>query len=39
MYELSDARVIQALELLRKVLNERISIHSQLFNQETQEVR
>jgi len=39
MYELSDARVIQALELLRTVLNERISIHSQLLNQETQEVR
>lgn len=38
-YELSDDRVIQALELLRKVLNERISVHSQLLIQETKEVR
>ncbi len=30
VYELSDERVIEALELLRNVLNDRISIHSQL---------
>jgi ArsR family transcriptional regulator len=33
VYELSDIRVIQALELLRDVLNERINSHSKLLNQ------
>jgi len=33
MYELSDDRVIEALELLREVLNKRINSHSQLLNQ------
>ena len=33
VYELSNYRVIQALELLREVLTERISNHSQLINQ------
>ncbi len=32
VYELSDDRVIVALELLRHVLNDRISAHSQLIN-------
>jgi ArsR family transcriptional regulator len=34
VYELSDERVIEALELLRNVLNDRISTHSQLINTE-----
>ncbi len=33
IYELSDERIIQALELLRDVLNERISTHSRLLEQ------
>ena len=33
IYDLSDNRVIQALELLRDVLNQRISTHSQLLEQ------
>ena len=32
VYELSDERVIMALELLRHMLNDRISAHSQLIN-------
>ena len=32
IYELSDNRVIEALELLRHVLNDRISAYSQLIN-------
>jgi ArsR family transcriptional regulator len=34
VYELSDDRVIEALELLRLVLNDRINSHSQLINDE-----
>jgi len=34
VYELSDERVIEALELLRLVLNDRITSHSQLINDE-----
>ena len=33
VYELGDERVIEALELLRNVLNDRISAHSQLINE------
>ncbi len=33
VYELSDERVIEALELLRHVLSDRISAHSQLINE------
>ncbi len=33
IYELSDERVIQALELLRHVLNDRLSVHSQLLSE------
>jgi len=32
VYELSDERIIEALELLRHVLNDRIVSHSQLIN-------
>ena len=33
VYELSDDRVIEALELLRHVLNDRLSAHSQLIHE------
>jgi ArsR family transcriptional regulator len=35
VYELSDDRVIEALELLRHVLNDRIATHSQLISDES----
>ena len=35
VYELSNQRVIQALDLLRAVLDERISTHSQLIKQQS----
>ncbi len=37
MYELRDRRVIQALELMRELLNERLNTHSQLLNQTMQQ--